>query len=432
MSDQEYERNLQQQEARRLRRLELKRKRRIQQRIVQLVLVLILILVVVLCVRSCAGNRAAQAEEPATPSESAAIPADGMRATLAAVGDIMCYDQQLIDALQEDGSYDFSDSFTAVAPYLSTADLTLGNLELNFCGPEKVYAGYPDFAAPETLSGTLSELGFDILQTANTYSIQNGLSGLLSTIQYLKDSSIQPLGTYSEASEKTAQNGVVMKTVNGINLAFMAFTKGVNNMVLPAGAEYCVDLLYKDYYSNYLELNTEAILASVSSAKALGADVVIAMLHWGSESVSMPSVKQDELANLMFENGVDVILGSHSHIVGPMETRTVTRDGVEKEVFVAYSLGNFFSAMNEDYTQESVVLNLEFTKDDATGVTTISSISYLPLYICDHGEQAPLRYEVLPIRSAMESSLFPEMNDTLRSALQHLKRNTASDFDSGK
>lgn len=117
--------------------------------------------------------------------------------TIAAVGDIMMYDEQLDAARQDDGTYDFTSSFAAVSGSTVSADLTVGNLELNFCG--EPYSGKPDFRAPESLAKTLSSIGFDVLQTANTYSIQNGLSGLQSTIRYLDAAGLSHVGTYAGA-----------------------------------------------------------------------------------------------------------------------------------------------------------------------------------------------------------------------------------------
>lgn len=346
----------------------------------------------------------------------------------------MMYDEQLEAALQSDGTYDFTSSFAAVSGSTVSADLTVGNLELNFCG--EPYAGKPDFRAPESLAKTLSSIGFDILQTANTYSIQNGLSGLRSTIQYLDAAGISHVGTYAAQDDKTSLGGVLLKNVNGVKIAFIAYTKGLNYLTLPEGEEYAVDVLYTDYASDFNKINESAILDSVNAAKALQPDVIVAMLHWGSESDSAVTDSQKKIKNLLFENGVDAIIGSHSHIVGPMEEEQVTTvDGAEKTCFVAYSLGNFFSAMDDSYAKncrESVVLNLSFTKNGQTGATQLSDVSYTPIYLMDHGEGKSPRYEILPVRSAINSGLFPDMEQTFTDAIAQLRTATASDYDSGK
>ena len=116
-----------------------------------------------------------------------------------------------------------------------------------------------------------------------------------------------------------------------------------------------------------------------------------------------------------------------------MEMLTVeTAEGEEKECFVAYSLGNFLSDMTRDYTMESVVLNLEFTKSGETGETTITDVSYTPLYILNRGEDADRQFEILPIRGAINSSLFEDYTDRMNAAIDNLKINTNSNYDSGR
>lgn len=433
--DQEYIRDEKEQERRRLARLEMKHKRARQQRIVLGAAALVLVLIITLIARGCSNRKEQRETEEARQAAQAAVQTEaaaGIKATVSAVGDIMCYENQMLAAQQEDGTYDFSDSFAAIKPYLEGSNLTVGNLELNFCGANAGYKGFPHFNAPESLAGTLRDVGFDILQTANTYSLQNGLNGLTSTIRFLTEQNIDHLGTYHSATEKAQDRGVILKNVNGIRIAFLGYTKGMNSMTLPEDAQYCVDVLYKDYNSEYSEINKESLLASIDAAKDLNADVIIAMLHWGSEYEIQPAETQDQIAELLFQNGVDVILGSHSHEVGPMEKRTITVDGEEKTVFIAYSLGNFFSSMAEGTSQTSVILNLEFTMDSETGDTTISDVNYLPVYIADSGEEAETRYEVLPIRSAMASSAFSELDPIFRESITTLKNNTGSSLDSGK
>ena len=431
-------------EARRLKRLEMKRKRKIQQRIIIAVLALILILAVVLIVKGCSNDEVPdepdneniggeQPDVPDIPDDPVDPPKPDTKVTLSAVGDIMIYDELIADAKQDDGTYSFEDCFKAISGFTSQANFTVGNLELNFLGgPE--YKGKATWNAPEVLAENLKSIGFDLMQTANTYSINNGINGLTNTIKFLKAAGIDPVGTYIDKAEKADGGGIVVKEMNGIKIAFVAFTKGCNGYTLPTGSEYCVDLLYTDYNKNYSNVNQTAILERLDAAKRQEPDVIVAMLHWGAEYETETSASQEEITNLMLKNGVDVILGSHSHVVGPMETRTVeTVDGETKECFVAYSLGNFFSYMpSKENTNESVILNLEFTKSGETGKTTVSKVEYLPVYILDRGAEAETRFEVLPIRAAIESTLFEEYKNEMLDAIDHLKTNTASSYDSGK
>lgn len=435
----DYERDEELLEARRLKRLEMKRKRKIQQRIILAVFALILIVVIVLIVKGCSGEK--EPEEPVSPEpvdivetqEPPQVEPDTI-ATLAAVGDIMVYDDQLADAQQEDLTYDFSDCFSVISAYTMSADLTVGNLELNLSGAP--YGGNaktaPYFNAPEILAANLKDIGFDILQTANTYSIMNGFNGLTNTINVLNEAGIDHVGTYASDPASSPDGGVLVREVNGIKIAFIAFTKGLNGLSLPSGKEFSVDLLYTDYTANYSSVNTTKILDRIEAAKQQNPDIIIAMLHWGGEYDIEPVDTQTQIADLMFKNGVDVILGSHSHVVGPMQMKTVqTVDGETKDCFVAYSLGNFISSMTKEYTMESVILNLEFTKSGETGKTSISNVSYTPIYVVDHGEGSDVRFEVLPIRKAIESSIFADYSQQMSDAIEHLKTNTNSLYDSG-
>lgn len=431
MAGNEYERDEQLLEARRMKRLELKRKRMIRRRIAFGVIFLVLVILIVVLFKTCGSDQETDLPantDPASDAQDALPPAADTTATLSAVGDIMVYDEQLADARQDDGSYNFLPSLASVSTLLTASDLTVGNFEANFAG--EPYSGYPSFRAPESLATTLSGLGFDVLQTANTYSIQNGLSGLTGTINTIRNEGMSSLGTYLSADDKAA-NQVVLRDVNGIKVAFIGFTKGVNNLTLPEGSDYCVDLLYTDYYSTYSAIDKAGIQESVDAAKALDPDVIVAMVHWGSEYESIASSTQQEIADLMFQGGVDVILGSHSHIVGPMEMRTVNVDGKDKNVFVAYSLGNFLSSMSKDYTQESVVLNMEFTKDGETGETTITSVDYVPLYIMDNGEAAENRYEVRSVYDVLADEPDDATKALMESAIAHLAANAGAEFERG-
>ena len=435
MEELELEQNEQLLEQRRLRRLEQKRRRKTQQRMVLGLLALIVVLALVLIVRGCRAKPAPAPVEPSTPAEpvDTAAPAEPEADSvvqLTAVGDIMIYDDILAAAQTAEGVYDFSDCFSAVAAYTMAADLTVGNLELNFCGAP--YAGKPDFRAPEALAGTLRDIGFDVLQTANTYSIQNGMTGLSGTISALDAVGIDHVGTYATQAERDASGGVLVKTVNGVRIAFIAFTKGVNNLTLPEGSEFAVDLLYTDYDSDYSKVAQDAIVQTAKNAAATDADIVIAMLHWGSEYDNTITDTQKKIESLLLENGVDVILGSHSHVVGNLTEKTVQRGNDEKTCFVAYSLGNFFSSQTQSGTMESVLLNLEITKSGKTGQTSITNVGYIPLYILKQETDGQPKIQVLPVRSAITSGLFEDQAQTLTDAIADLRANTASDYDSGK
>lgn len=343
-------------------------------------------------------------------------------ATVSAVGDVYLTDAMLADARQPTGAYDFSPQLAGVCASLARADLTVGNLEGTFCGAPygKSAGSYPD-----ELAAALSSAGFDLLQTANSYSIFGGLSGLQRTKAVISGNGMTAVGTYDSADEH-AESPVVVREVNGVRIAFIAFTKGLGGLRLPENAEGCVNLLYRDYTTDYADLDTEAISSALNAAKEQSPDIIIALLHWGSENVSDVSEKQEEAADYLFDNGVDVIIGSHSHLVGTVERRTLTLpDGSTKEVVLAYSLGDFCAAEKNE-CNASLILNLEFTRNHADGTTAITDVSYTPIAALDRGSKEADRYAVIDIDSALalyESNYYDRIDAGLYETLQK-KRET--------
>ncbi len=397
---------------RRQKRIELKRKRHRQKQLTLLALIVIILgLALFFTLRSCGGQEAPPpvVEEEVKPEtvlpDTKPVQPD-VTATLAAVGDIMAYGEQVEDATVEGGGYDFLPAMAQVATYLTGSDITVGNFEANFAG--EPYNGYPGFSAPPELATTLSALGFDILQTANTYSIQNGLIGLQSTAETIRNAGMNSLGTYVDDSDRAA-NQVVVKDVDGMKFAFIAMTKGLNNMTLPTSSPNAVDLIFEDYYTEYSNLDTGAMTALVEAAKATEPDVIVAMVHWGNEYDQSVANSQTAVAEFLGTQGVDVILGTHPHVLAPQETITVTVDGEPHDVFVAYSLGNFLSSQDKANTRESSILRLEFTKDGKTGETTISNVENVAIRTVDNGEDAADRFVIQDIDQMMKSETDPDV-----------------------
>ncbi len=290
------------------------------------------------------------------------------------------------------GGYDYTSVFLDVLPVLSGADVTALNLE-GILGGEPY--GSDTASAPQALAQALAAAGVDIVQTANSYSIINGLSGLRATLQGIQDAGMTPLGTYASNADFEESGGYVVWDIQGIRVAFVAFTKGMDGMGLPTGSENCVNLLYTDYNSTYQTVDTAGITSILRAVQQSEPDVVIALLHWGSEFNNVISSTQEAIVSLMFSEGVDAIVGTHSHYVQKMVLDE------ENGTFVAYSLGDFFGDAEKSGTGYSVLLDLEITKDGSTGETRVTAYDYIPIYIETSEEDgAPVR--VLRIREAIE------------------------------
>ena len=292
---------------------------------------------------------------------------------LAAAGDLNITDG-VVNAGGAD--FDYTETFLDVAPLLADPDLTVLNFEGNLCGAPY---GSATGSAPQGLAESLRKAGVDVIQLANSYSINKGLAGLVETINTTRAAGLEPLGVYeSEAAYKSGK-GYIIREVEGVKIALVAFTKGMDGMALPENSTNCVNLLYTDYESTYQNVDREKITKILDAAASEKPDLTVAMLHWGSEFNDTLSASQNEIVKLMQEHGVDAIIGTHSHYVQKM-----TLDK-ETGMFVAYSLGDFFGDGAKSGTQYSVILDLEITKNNETGETKITGYSFPPISTVNDG-----------------------------------------------
>lgn len=288
------------------------------------------------------------------------------------------------------GSYDYTNTLMDVAHLLAEADITALNFEGNLYG-----APYgTDRSAPQTLPEALSAAGVDLVQLANSYSIYKGMEGLKETISGIRLAGMQPLGVYASAAEAQRAKGYTICTVQGVKIAFVAFTKGMDGMALPPGNEGCVNLLYADYSTDYQQVDTEGISAVLDAAAKEKPDLTVALVHWGSEFNNTVSESQERIRRIMQEKGVDAIIGTHSHYVQKMSFDPAAG------TFVAYSLGDFLSDAQRAGSEYSVILQLEITKDNESGETKITGYSYVPIFTVTE-EGKPLR--VVRIHEAMKA-----------------------------
>ena len=327
--------------------------------------------------------------------------------TMAITGDIMCHNTQYKDAYNSNtGKYDFSYVFEDVKKYIQTADIAVGNLETTFTGSQAGYSGYPTFNTPEALAYNLKDLGFDVLTTSNNHSLDKGYKGIESTINYLDDADIAHTGTFTS---EESQNTILYKSIKGVKIAFLSYTYGTNGIPIPSGKDYCINLIDKDLIKKQLDI-----------AKEQNPDLICVSMHWGVEYRTTPTDEQKDLADFLFKNGADVILGNHSHVLEPMEKRTITLDdGTQKEGFVIYSLGNFISGQIKEYTRDTAILNLTITKNGETSKITIDDVSYVPLYMY-RGSSSTKAYKLLDINScisAYESGATGAINTSLYKTL---------------
>lgn len=275
-------------------------------------------------------------------------------------GDAMMHQGQIDAARRADGTYDFSQYFEEIDGYVSTADYAVVNLETPVSRPP--YSGYPCFNAPESYIDALAAAGFDLFLTANNHTLDRRDAGLTNTIDALDRRHLDHIGTYAGDSARSASIPFV-KNINGIRVGFLNYTYGTNGIA--PGKTVKVDYI-----------DRELIRRDVEATRNAGAEIIIACIHWGNEYQLLPHSSQTSLAAFLHELGVEAIIGSHPHVVQPMEL-TDHADGSPR--LLVYSLGNFISNMKTRDTRGGAMVKLKVVRGD-DGKARISDASYRLVY----------------------------------------------------
>lgn len=309
-----------------------------------------------------------------------------IRVNLCAIGDIMAHNGTY-EAAQIGDTYNFDYMFADIAPYVADADYIVGNLETVFAGSERIYSTYPAFNTPEQMGDSLSRvLGLDLLSTANNHSMDRGVSGLETTLDFLDVFGIAHTGTYRTEEESEE---LFIAEINGARIAFLAYTYGLNGANPNA---YSVNIISK-----------EALQQDAMAAREEGADYVVALLHWGNEYQRTASEEQRSLAKWLFENTeIDLIIGNHPHVTQPIEEFHVTFDGREKTGYVFYALGNFTSEQLFEYSNTGIMVNVHLVIDrDDYRNNRVEAITYTPVFVDPNPKASGKRYRVISVSQAV-------------------------------
>lgn len=264
--------------------------------------------------------------------------------TLVFAGDLMQHKGQIDAARTSEGKYDYSDCFKYVKKEISRADVAIANLEVTLGG--KPYKGYPAFSAPDEYLTAIKEAGFDILLTANNHCLDTGKKGLERTVVMLDSLKIPHLGTYINKVVRE-ENTPLLINKNGFRIALLNYTYGTNGIKV-------IDPNIVNY------IDKEVMKRDIVKSKRYHPDAIIVCIHWGTEYQSLPDREQKELADWLLLQGVTHVIGSHPHVLQPMEIRK-REDSPEKNV-VVYSLGNFISNMSVRRTDGGAMFWLKLKK----------------------------------------------------------------------
>lgn len=406
------------------------RQRRMRLRLL-LAAVVIAVFALALCIltRDMGSQTSAGASTPAgivteAPTEEKATrPPDEPATTIhiKAAGDLNVTDL-VVQSGHTSTGYDYTEAFKDVAALLADADLTMMNFEGNLVGEPY---GTLRASAPQQLVDALDAVGVDILQMANSYAIYNGMIGLSQTLENIRAAGIEPVGAFSSAEEFKRSKGYTICDIQGIKVAVVAFTKGMDGLGLPSGSEECVNKLYTDYDTTYQKVDREGIRSILRSVASEKPDITIAMLHWGAEHNDAIFDTQETIVSLMKKEGVDIIIGSHPHRVQKIDFDDAAN------TLVAYSLGDFFGDGAKSGTNYSIILDIEITRDNESGVTEITGYSYTPIYTLK-GSECDGQHRVVRISEAIAAydvnfvdKITKAAKESMESALERIEARVA-------
>ena len=327
------------------------------------------IVLIVLLVRSC-GNTAAYntvdgvfntvnfvSDEPAEPIKRNTV-------SFVACGDNLVHGSVYTDAKNlakgSNKEYNFLPMFENVTDIIRDADIAFINQETPFGGDVKPISGYPMFNTPDQMGYDIIELGFDVVGMANNHMLDSYSAGYKRTIEFWENTNVLAIGGYKD--KKDYENIRIIEK-EGIKIAFLAYTYGTNGLTLPKGSELVIPLY-----------NDVDIDRQTKKAREL-ADCVIVSIHWGTEDHFKPGEEQKRKTQIMVNNGVDVILGHHPHVL--QDLMWIDRPDGRKTLCI-YSLGNLLSGMMYSRNMVGGFLGFDIIKDLGGNGVTIENASFIP------------------------------------------------------
>ncbi len=281
------------------------------------------------------------------------------RVSFAAVGDNLIHDTVYEQAAaRSSGGYDFSDAYDRIAHKISAPDVAILNQE-TVISTEHNVSSYPMFNSPVEVGEEMLEIGFDVFNIATNHSLDCGEKGLISAINFWKSKNAVTCGAYLNNED---MNNIPMNEVNGIKFAYLGFTDSTNGLSLPDDSEVIL-----------MRAKDESLLQQRIVEAKKTADIVIISAHWGSEYTHEPTDYQRELAGKLASWGADVIIGTHPHVIQPVEYIT---NGDGRKTLVAYSLGNFISAQNRGPRMLGGMLNFDVVRNNTTGDVYLENVKF--------------------------------------------------------
>lgn len=334
-------------------------------------------------------------------------------ASILAAGDVMVHTPQL--KAQYNAStktYNFDNNFKYVKKYIEKADYSLANLETTLAGNDVYkYSSYPMFNSPDELADALKNAGFDLLSTINNHSYDKGDLGVSRTLEVLKKKGFDTVGT----REKESDNDYLIKDINNIKVGFTSYSYGD----IKDGTKYLNGIKVSkesgDKMNVFDSSNVDNAYKTISATldKMKDTDIQIVILHWGIEYTRSEIDFQNKLAQKLCDAGVDIIIGSHPHVVEPVETITST-DG-KNECVVVYSLGNYISNQRREsvgaYSEDGLMVDFEISKKSNEDEAKVEKVTCIPTWVNKYNNGSKDVYEIIPIEDKKDLDSISNLNE---------------------
>ncbi len=293
---------------------------------------------------------------------------EGPEISIIMVGDMLMHTPVEKSALQEDGTYSYDAIFANTVSKIQAADLAIVNEEVIIGGEKLGISGYPAFNAPFELGDDLVEAGFDVICHGTNHALDQGKKGLKNCLTFWEENypEIPVLGIHDS---KEDQDEIYIYEQDGVKIAILNFTYGTNGIALPSDMPFAVDLLEE-----------EKVVSAIAKAEEL-ADFTIVCPHWGTEYELGTTSQQKKWCNIFMENGVDLVLGTHPHVIEPVEM--LVDEATGHSMLVYYSLGNF----------------VNWTSGSGEGIANrmVGGMSEVTLGMDENGEVFIMDYGVEPV-----------------------------------
>ena len=321
-----------------------------------------------------------KADETTTEEETTEAQLSG-EVSLVAVGDNLIHDTLIESGKQSDGTYNYDSFYTEIKPYIEPADIAIINQETILGGTVREYSGYPMFNSPQEIGDAAVNAGFDVFTCATNHAMDVFSAGIFSELDYFDNKQPQVIHLGLNRTEED-YNKITYYEKNNIKFAFLNYTYGTNGISLPDDKPWIVNLLDK-----------EKVTKDITEARQ-NADVVIVFPHWGEEYNTGTVSEQEDYVKLFSELGVDIVIGTHPHVIEPV--KWVTNETTGKKMLVYYSLGNFISHQRQLETLIGGMAEITVKKEN--GTVSITNAKMAPVVTWYSQPGSTYKYKVYRLK----------------------------------